>query len=385
MTFIIILASLPVLLALLYVTWQWRNLKNWRWAKTPYFSPPPVENPEVALLIPYRNEAANIPGLLLDLQAMEYPNLEVLFINDHSEDEGPVLVGAVAGAMVGMKKQGTVVRSLHLADHLKGQTVTAHKKAALAFAIAETTADIVVTTDADCRLPATLIQEIVASFNRGSDVVLGPVLIAPPHSTLLAGFQALDFASYQLYTAGCLAAASPTLANGACFAFRKSSFLAVDGYAGMNHLPSGDDVLLLHKFARQPGIRFGWHAGPPVLTRAISSWKGLWWQRIRWAGKAGEYVSSTLQYGQALAFLTALSIVVGLLLSPMSFLFLAGAVLAWLLKGTIDYCLLADITRHYGQNPLLRWYFPVMLIYPFYLVAVGSGALLGLKAEWKGR
>lgn len=390
--FLIIVAWLIVCLAssILYAGWQLRNLIHWNWAKHPDYRGKtnlPSHLPSVALLIPYRNEVANLPQLIRDIQAFDYPGLEVIFVDDHSEDSGARIVGAAAGAMEGTKKQGLVIRSLSLADHLQGRTVTAHKKEALAYAIAGTTADIIITTDADCRLPASFPNDIAEAFRAGNDVVLGPVLIAPPHNTFLTTFQALDFAAYQLYTAACVARRSPTLANGACFAFRRDLFLQVNGYQGLDHLPSGDDVLLLHRFAQRPDVRFAWHGGPPVLTRPVGSWAGLWKQRVRWAGKAGEYVSPSLQRGQALAFVVALFILINLAAAAVfsSLDFIITALILWVPKAIIDLVLLANISRHYGQGKLLWWYLPVLLLYPFYLVAVGTAALLGLKVGWKGR
>lgn len=388
---IFILAFLPVLLAGFYVGWQMRNLGAWRRAKAGSPAEPENAAPTVALLIPYRNEADNLPQLIADVQALAYPGLEVIFIDDHSEDGGKSVVdeavlGGAAGAEEGMIKRGPRLRSLALADHLNGRSVTAHKKEALAYAIGLTTAAVIVTTDADCRLPVDLITELAAPFRRSVDVVLGPVLIsAGPQPDIITSFQALDFAAYQLYTAGCVATGKPTLANGACFAFRRDLFHEVGGYTGLDHLPSGDDVLLLHRFAQRPGTRFAWADSDPVFTRPVPTWKGLWQQRIRWAGKAGEYVSPTLQYGQALAFLTALGIVTGILLTPFDGRFFAGAFLAWIMKAVVDFILLQDITGTYGQDRLLKWYPVVQLIYPFYLVAVGIGALIGVKTAWKGR
>jgi len=77
--------------------------------------------------------------------------------------------------------------------------------------------------------------------------VLGPVLIAPADGFCNA-FQALDLAAYQFLTAATAHQGRPALANGANFAFHRELFEAVGGYQGVDHLPSGDDVLLLHKF-----------------------------------------------------------------------------------------------------------------------------------------
>ena len=210
-------------------------------------------------------------------------------------------------------------------------------------------------------------------------------MLISPEPALLAGSQAIDLLAFQLYTASCLARQNPTLANGACFAFRRELFERAGGYAGMDHLPSGDDVLLLHKFAQLPGLHYSWHAGTPVYTKAVASWQGLWQQRLRWAGKAGAYVSSSLQFGQALAFLTALSIIAGLVLSLFERSFLAPVLIAWTIKINIDHLLLKDISAYYRQQIPAWQYWFTHLFHPFYLVAIGTTALLGVKTKWKGR
>ncbi|SEQ54909.1 glycosyltransferase [Neolewinella agarilytica] len=341
------------------------------------------QQPSFAVLIPFRNEAENLPALLASLAALAYPtdDYEVILIDDHSEDEG---AGAVAGAMEVFKAQGIALRLLSLADHLKGRSVVAHKKEALAYGIANTTAELIFTTDADCQLPPTLLKELAAAFRPEVSLVLGPVLIDPADD-FLSGFQALDFAGYQLYTAACVAGGAPTLANGACFAFRREAFLAAGGYAGVDHLPSGDDVLLLHKF-NALGATAAWKPGRAVVTtRPVGSWRGLWRQRLRWAGKAGSYVSPELQFGQGLTWALCAAIVCSLPLGIWWPGLLPAALLAWASKAIVDFVLLRDIARHYGQEPPLRWYPLTALLYPFYLFAVGAAALLGVKAGWKGR
>ncbi len=336
---------------------------------------------------------------------------EVVFIDDHSEDAGvevlaallPLELGGVpvstkassglpafsaeggaAGAEEALKEPGRLkVRLLSLADHLAGRTVVAHKKEALAYAIGLSKAELILTTDADCQLPPDLLTRVAGAFTPTTDVVLGPVLIGGGDG-LLHAFQALDLAGYQLYTAAMVAGGAPGLANGACLAFRRQRFMEAGGYAGVDHLPSGDDVLLLHKF-NQAGFRSSWVPGRvPVRTRVVAGYRAFWRQRLRWAGKAGSYVHPGLKFGQALAYLTSLAILLAIFISPLHL----RPRLVLLLFGTkiiVDYLLLRSVTRYYGQGHLLRWYFAVALLYPFYLVAVGTAALLGVKAGWKGR
>ncbi len=368
-------AALPALLSLLYAGWQWNNYRNWRRA-TNANTPPAERLPSIAVIVPFRNEAVHLPHLVSDLLAQEYPAdcLEILLIDDHSTDQPK------------LPAQGGGARVLRLQDFPAQAHTVAHKKAALDLGIAHTEAAVIVTTDADCRWPAGGVRRLAHRFAEGADVVLGPVFIAPV-AGLCDALQALDLAGYQLFTAATVAAGTPALANGAHFAYRRSAFVAVGGYRGVDHLPSGDDVLLLHKFAAQPGLRIAYATDPAglVTTAPVAGWGAFWRQRLRWAGKAGNYASPTLSLAQVLAFVTSASILGALLLGLFIREFLWAALVAWILKAIIDAVLLASVCRHYGRGELMRWFVPVQLIYPFYLVSVGLAALLGLRAEWKGR
>lgn len=324
--------------------------------------------------------------------------MEILLIDDHSSDESlkwlQEFCAAAGGKEVGSagaeKSWGGAgnqprITVLELKDYLQGATTVAHKKAALAYGIATTSAEVIFTTDADCVLPPDLISRVAAEFTEEVQVVSGPVFNAP-QSDFVDKFQALDLASYQFLTAVSIQKGGPTLANGACFAFRRSAFNQVSGYEGVDHLPSGDDVLLLHKFRKVlPPTAFRWlRDGPVVDTAPVNGWKALWRQRLRWAGKAGNYQAKELQFAQALTFLACCSL---LLLIPLTLHLRAAPnlMVVWLIKGLVDYYCLRSFLGHYGRKELLKAYLPTMLLYPFFLVAVGAAALLGFKAAWKGR
>ena len=372
--------TLPVVL---YVGWQLRNLVGWRRAVALSRSVEAANHrgaqrglPAVAIIVPYRNEAANLPRLADSLLAQDYPGpQEFLFVDDHSTDGGADLLPPQ-------------VRRLSLRDYLKGRPTVAHKKAALTYAIESTEATLVVTTDADCHWPPDRLRRIVAQYGAGNtDVVLGPVLIEPVRDAC-DGFQALDLVAYQFLTGATAGWGRPVLANGANFSFRRDRFLAAGGYGGVDHLPSGDDVLLLHKFtvgeqAAATG-RVGYAADAAVSTRPVDGWGALWRQRLRWAGKAGEYVHPGLQVAQALAFVTSLTLLSLLFTLPWH-LRPRPLLLLWGLKAAVDLLCLAVVLRHFERLSDLRWFPLATVIYPFFLVAVGTAALLGVKVGWKGR
>ena len=395
--FLALLLCLPVAM---YLTWQIGNYLTWKdyHGKPTSLSTDPVQS--LALLIPYRNEAANLPALLASLQALDLTGLTVTayLINDHSEDDGPAILATKLGEAAGAKMvdkrnvsggtilaNGLTLELLDLATELGQLDVVAMKKAALTLGIQRADAEVIVTIDADCILPGDLLQNISQAFHKRTQAVMGPVLNAPVEN-VLTGFQALDLAAYQFLTAVSVYRSQPTLANGACFAFRKQAFIDVEGYTGMRHLPSGDDVLLLHKFVQHfPPTVFNWvHSQTAVLTQPVGTWRKLWQQRLRWAGKAGEYQSSRLEFAQALTFATCFSL---LALIPLSLHLRSVALLIvpWLAKIIVDYLCLRATLRHYHHGRDLRYYPAAVFIYPLFLVAVGTAALLGFSSPWKGR
>ena len=392
-----LLLCLPVAM---YLAWQIGNYLTWRdyHGKPTSTSTDPVKS--LAVLIPYRNEAANLPGLIESLKVLDLSDLQVtaFLINDHSEDDGSAIASNKLGEAAGAKgversqatsgnflPNGLTVELLDLSDELGQLDVVAMKKAALTLGIQRADAEVIVTIDADCTLPDDLLQNISKAFHKRTQAVMGPVLIAPAKN-VLTGFQALDLAAYQFLTAVSVYRNQPTLANGACFAFRKQAFIDVDGYAGMRHLPSGDDVLLLHKFVQHyPPTVFNWVSSQAaVLTQPVLTWRKLWNQRLRWAGKAGEYQSSKLEFAQALTFATCFSL---LALIPLSLHLRSVALLIipWLAKVIVDFLCLRTTLKQYGRGSDMRYYLAAVFIYPPFLLAVGSAALLGFNSSWKGR
>ncbi|MTB51782.1 glycosyltransferase [Lewinella sp. W8] len=370
------LALAAMSLVLVYTFWQLNNFRKWQETGKLVEDRTGGPWPFLTLIIPFRNEREHLPDLLKDLRAQDYPTdrWEAIFIDDFSTD---------GGASFLEERTDEHIHLLHLVDAPDALTTIAHKKSAITLAISRSRGQVMVTTDADCRWPSDGLTRIAGEFRSGKEVVLGPVLIDPVRD-ICEGYQALDLMAYQFLTRASMRGGAPILANGAHFAFRKELFLRVGGYAGVDHLPSGDDVLLLHKFALERP-RYGYVPGTPVMTRPVRGWRNLWRQRLRWAGKAGNYTEPRLKWAQALSYLTSLSLVVGTLGTLWHPRSLAIVLIAWILKALVDGFCLDHIARHYGQRDRMRWYPTTALIYPIFLVAVGTAALLGLRADWKGR
>src|SRR6185437_9243642 len=71
-----------------------RSLRNY--LKLPLIEKPPEagELPSVSVVVPARNEAHNLPALLASLRALDYPNVELLVVDDASTDGSGALAEA---------------------------------------------------------------------------------------------------------------------------------------------------------------------------------------------------------------------------------------------------------------------------------------------------
>ena len=98
---------------------------------------------KVSVIVPARNEALVIEHCLLSLMHQNYPDdlLEIIIVDDHSEDDTAAIVNKCASGKL---------RLISLHNYLKEGDIIAHKKKAIEIGIAESSGDVIITTDADC-------------------------------------------------------------------------------------------------------------------------------------------------------------------------------------------------------------------------------------------
>ncbi|WP_367392058.1 glycosyltransferase [Lewinella sp. LCG006] len=361
-----------LVLSLLYAFFLAWLAKRWKDGARAYRAPvAAAELPLISVIIPARNEAANIGACLQSVLSQDYPfgKMEIIVIDDHSSDGTAKIVEQIIDQRVHLiPLQG---------DHGQG------KKAALEKAIQKAQGTLIVTTDADVVVPKGWLEEIAAAWHGGAKMILGPVKMSGPAS-LLTAWQGLDVCGTMLLTGAAVYQGRPLLANGANLAFTKTYFQELGAYLGNEKLASGDDIFLLQKAVKKDvkSIQFLFTTSATVCTEAEDSWSKLFWQRLRWAGKTGAYRDPYLIIFQGLVYLLSWGL---LLLLPLLFFQPFVVALAWLVKLIVEGFYLRFACREMGEGKWLTWLLPVQLIHPFYIVLIGTLALLPLSFYWKGR
>jgi cellulose synthase/poly-beta-1,6-N-acetylglucosamine synthase-like glycosyltransferase len=337
--------------------------------------------PRFSVLIAARNEADNLPQLLHDLAQQTLPTsaFEVIIANDHSTDATAGLLMAAAEA------SPFPLRIVHLADEPEAGV---GKKAALQVAFRRAHAPWVVCTDADCRLsPDWLRCYDVLLAAAGAEVrfVSGPVLLTGP-ATVLQSLSGLELAGLVGTGGASISAGTPTMCNGANLAYRRDAFAAVAGFAGNEHLASGDDEFLLHKLhAAFPGsIRFLKHPAAIVRTAGPPTLAALLRQRVRWASKWRHYRHPASQRLAVLVLLANVALAAGLLALPWQPQLAPWVAAAWAMKLGADGWFLTPVLRFFGRQRWLWWVPVLQIVYAPYALAVGLAGLRG-GYVWKGR
>jgi cellulose synthase/poly-beta-1,6-N-acetylglucosamine synthase-like glycosyltransferase len=310
----------------------------------------------VSVLVAARNEEENISELLTDLSAQREVALEVIVIDDHSTDATSDVVRSFSNVRlveaIGEGKKAAIAQGVSLASH-----------------------DVIMTTDADCRLSPHCVQRMTAAFSKSAvQMAVGPVAYQGEKNAF-EHCQSLEFMSLIGSGAGAIGAGQAFMCNGANLAYRKAAFQALD-----DSMASGDDVFLLHQIKKKGGeVVFVKEKEAIVYTQAKSSLSSFLAQRKRWAAKSSSYKDKVAEGVSWTVFLTNASLL---------YLFIAAswkeAIMLLLVKSIIDYQFLKKITCFFDKEEQMKYFYPMQLLYPFYIVYVAIASQLG-GFEWKGR
>ncbi len=328
---------------------------------------------KISLIIPARNEEENIGKLLSSLEKQTYPShlFEVIVVDDHSTD-----------------KTADVVNNYSFAKLIKLEfdNINSYKKKAIETGIVAASGDLIVTTDADCIVPGNWLKTIASFKEKTNAVFIAAPVVLENESNLLQTFQALDFLVLQGITAASVQKRIHNMCNGANLAYERKAFFEVNGFTGIDHIASGDDMLLMQKIAQRfPGkVSYLLSKDVIVTTQAAKTWKEFFSQRIRWASKATDYndikIFSTLFL---VYFFNCALLALFITGFWIHFLWL-GLIGILFLKTIIELTFIYPVAKFYNKQNLIKWFPFFQPLHIVYTVIAGWLGVFG-SFEWKGR
>ncbi len=375
---LLILTLIPPLLVSTYALF---TLTLWMyWLKIPrpvsVFKPPTTS---ITVIIPVRNEANHIGSLLKDLSQQNYDQtlFEVIVANDGSTDNTAYVLDA-------FKKNSSI--SLTVIDLDQKIKSASPKKRAIKVALHQANGQLIVTTDGDCRVGPEWLSSIAEAYESlDAKLISGPVTFVA-ETSLTDHLQTVEFSSLIGSGAASIEAGTPSMCNGANLAYEKKAFEEVGGFAGNEHIASGDDEFLMHKIAeRYPGtIHFLKDARAIVRTTPHSSWQDFFHQRKRWASKWKHYQNPAVTALAVYIYLCNTALIAALVLGIYGLLPWWHILIVFLIKWLPEWLFIGTVLAFLKKSYSVFYVILVQVFYPFYVTFFGIVAQQP-SYSWKGR
>jgi cellulose synthase/poly-beta-1,6-N-acetylglucosamine synthase-like glycosyltransferase len=327
----------------------------------------------ISVIIPARNEEENIAKLLTSIEAQSYPKhlYEVIVVDDNSSDNTAAIVN-----------EFSIVKLIRI----RFDDINSYKKKAIETGISAATGDLIVTTDADCIVGENWLKTIAAFKEETNAVFIAAPVEMQFKWTLLQTFQSLDFLVLQGITAAAVKKRVHNMCNGANLAYDRNVFFKVNGFANIDHIASGDDMLLMQKIAQNyPGKIFYLLSNEAiVVTQSAKTWKEFFGQRIRWASKATTYNDMKIFTALFLVYFFNCALVALLIAGFWNYRLWWGFAGVLFVKIIVELIFLYPVAKFYGKESLIKL---LPLFQPLHIIYTIIAGWLGTfgKYEWTCR
>lgn len=328
----------------------------------------------LSVIICARNEAENIRTFLPTILNQNYPNFEVVVVNDRSWDATEEVLEHFA----------TMHNHLKLVTVQENNKFLAGKKFAVTMGIKAAKNEWLVFTDADCEpFSKNWLLDMQQPESEETEILLGysPYLHTGGLLNALIRFEtfftAINYLSFALK-------GMPYMGVGRNMAYKKSLFFKNKGFAAHMHIPSGDDDLFVNAHATNKNTAIRINKEAQVWSVPNTTWRGYLSQKKRHFG-AGKMYKPKHKFVLSLQiisqFLFYVLIIVCLCFTRDTQLIAVAILLLIIIIKAFIYPKL--LTRLNCQN--MKWWFPITEILLFFFLALnGFLGLFGKKnVNWK--
>lgn len=330
----------------------------------------------VSVLIPMRNESELIEKVLNCISQQTYQNFELIIIDDFSADD------SVQKAKIFLKDSKFLFKIIKLEDMYDATYNTSNnKKRAITAGVNSASGDLIISIDADITMSEHWLASMVAYYNTNEIVFFSAPVLYNKQSSFFGKFLEVDQINNIAVTIASLNWGKPIMANGANMAFSKAAWNAVNGYAGILHVPSGDDMMLLHRMQSKfpNSIGFNNHEEAVVYTIPVKNINEFINQRVRWFGKVFHFEDKTSVVFLGFGLMLNLFIVIQLLKLPF---FTFSAIIVLFIKSFAD-TIFITAPLYYFKRPS---YIPLLPLFSilFSIYIVGIAIITPFyKYQWK--
>jgi cellulose synthase/poly-beta-1,6-N-acetylglucosamine synthase-like glycosyltransferase len=254
-----------------------------------------MEFPSVSIVIAARNEYTNLSSFLPEVLEQDYPEYEVIVVNDASDDDSVELLDE-------LKRKYPHLNVLNLRENInffKG------KKFPLSLGIRSAKYEHLLLTDADCRPSGKQwIKTMMSHYRPGVEIVLGYGKYAESGSllNLLQRYDTL-FTAMQYFSLAL--AGMPYMGVGRNLSYKKQLFNSVKGFSSHYRVQSGDDDLFINKVAQKSNTAICTESEGHTISQRATSF-ARWIRQKRRHMTTGKFYKSKHKFLLGLLSITRL-------------------------------------------------------------------------------
>lgn len=317
--------------------------------------------PPVSVIICAHNEYDNLEKFLPTVLTQDYPDFEVIVVNDFSSDDSKWLLQA-------LEKEHAHLKVVDIREHIQ---LKHSKKFALTLGIKAAKHDRLIMTDADCMPDSPhWLAEMSGAYTDETQIVLGysPYFKEKGFLNKLIRFEtahtAMSYLSYALKR-------NAYMGVGRNLSYSKSLFFKGKGFNAHMHIKSGDDDLFVNHNATKKNVRISIHPDAQVHSIAKNTWKSYYRQKARHAGASILYKNrhkSMLATQLITSFLFYLWLVVCVVTYPELWYF---AVAAYFLRLICQLLVFGPIYHKLDTADILLW-LPILDVFYYFYICING-------------
>ena len=318
----------------------------------------------VGVIVPMRNEAENVEGLVATLAAQEGP-FHFYLLDDNSEDNSYELLKRFTAG----DSRFAVIKGAALDDKWIGKTW------ALQQLFEASKEDVLVSIDADVRLSNDAINKAVTTMHGARLDFISPyprqIALTFSERLIQPLLQWSWLTTVPLRFAESSGQKSMAVANGQFFVVRRSALISIGGYQNVKHAVI-DDVFLARKLVKSGSSGTVVNGSDIAETRMYGSWSEI---------KAGYGKSLNKAFGTIVGAVFVIAFLIATSIAPLV-LGLLGNPYGWLgFVAIIGSRMLSSIKSR--GNVLDSVFHPISVIALIYLIVYSY--LRRGSIQWKGR
>ena len=234
----------------------------------------------VSILICAKNEAENLKKFLPYILDQEYPDFEVVLINDNSHDDTLDI----------MEDFASKHNNIKIVNVIPTEAFYGNKKYALTLGIKATKNELLVFTDADCKPNSKYwLREISAHFSTSKSIVLGYGAYAKTKGSFLNKLIRFETLLTALQYFSYAKSGIPFMGVGRNLAYKKEEFFNANGFINHMKVRSGDDDLFINQVATNKNTSICFTKDSFTISNPKTTFKDWILQKRRHVSTAKHY------------------------------------------------------------------------------------------------